>query len=112
MNIVISDLIILSPWIWLFIYDFDGLKGFKVCVWNIVSQSIKKINIVNAGRKRKRRGGIEHEHAYETEFKVHLWSRSQYRFPYSFSFLKKCYLQITEKKVYIFMQVVNIVKAN
>lgn len=31
---------------------------------------------------------------------------------WTFSFLKKCYLQITEKKVYIFMQVVNIVKAN
>lgn len=31
---------------------------------------------------------------------------------WKFSFLKKCYLQITEKKVYIFMQVVNIVKAN
>lgn len=29
-----------------------------------------------------------------------------------FPFLKKCYLQIREKKVYIFMQVVNIVKAN
>lgn len=31
---------------------------------------------------------------------------------WKFPFLKKCYLQITEKKVYIFMQVVNIVKAN
>lgn len=31
---------------------------------------------------------------------------------WKFSFMKNCYLQITEKKVYIFMQVVNIVKAN
>lgn len=31
---------------------------------------------------------------------------------WKFSFLKKCYLQITAKKEYIFMQVVNIVKAN
>lgn len=31
---------------------------------------------------------------------------------WKFSFIKNCYLQITEKKVYIFMQVVNIVKAN
>lgn len=31
---------------------------------------------------------------------------------WKFPFLKKCYLQIGEKKVYIFMQVVNIVKAN
>lgn len=31
---------------------------------------------------------------------------------WKFSFLKKCYLQITEKKLYIFKQVVNIVKAN
>lgn len=102
MNIVISDLIILSPWIWLFIYDFDGLKGFKVCVWNIVSQSIKKINIVNAGRKRKRRWGIEHEHAYETEFKVHLWSRSQYRFTYlKISFSEKMlFANQREKSVY------------
>lgn len=41
----------------------------------MVSQSIKKINIVNAGRKRKRGWGIEHEHAYETEFKVHLFDQ-------------------------------------
>lgn len=31
---------------------------------------------------------------------------------WTFSFMKNCYLQIREKKVYIFMQVVNIVKAN
>lgn len=80
----------------------------------MVSQSIKKINIVNAGRKRKRGWGIEHEHAYETEFKVHLFDQDlniDLIFE-NFLFGKKFYLQITEKKVYIFIHIVNIVKSN
>lgn len=79
----------------------------------MVSQSIKKINIVNAGRKRKRGWGIEHEHAYETEFKVHLFDQDlniDLINIWKFSFRKKFYLQITEKKVYIFIHIVNIVK--
>lgn len=59
-----------------------------------------KINIVNAGRKRKRRWGTEHEHAYETEFKVHLFDQDHNidSLIWKFSFLKKCYCKSHRKK--------------